>query len=277
MDYNDVYNRLFMTTRQAGIIAKRMQKGILNEGKAVAVIDGEDAYHKAMREAKTSVDEMVQEMLLHALLPEYQHIVTLDVEEDTPSQQYFSCDDNINTLVIDPIDGTLDYLNQLDTYSICSALIHQGDIKVAIVYFPQRDMLYGYAQGMGTRIYQQLSMDISGKPLDYEPLSQVPDIIYKNSRVDAAVLRLCSGSHLIDDSFQHLGCPDAIAMAMRGEALAYVSKMRNIRDILLGAILSKMPHGHAYDFQGQKASWASHGRQDEIVFSIYPANMIFSE
>ena len=80
---------------------------------------------------------------------------------------------------------------------------------------------------------------------------------------------------VVDDSEQELGCPDAILACMRGEGLAYFSDTRNIRDILLGAILSKLENGHAYDYAGNAARWASHGRQKEIVFSIFEKNQIF--
>ena len=141
MDYQEIYERLFIASKTAGIVADMMQATIINEGKQVETVDGEDERHKRMREAKTRADEIVQEILLQALLPEYQDVLSLDVEEETGSRTCFSKQDYAYTLVLDPIDGTLDYLHQKDTWSICSAIIHEHDVRLAIIYFPKRDIM----------------------------------------------------------------------------------------------------------------------------------------
>lgn len=273
MDYIDIYKRLFNMSKAAGRVAIMMQDGIVNEGKEVEEIQGEDAYHKAMREAKTKVDEMVQEMLLGSLLPDYRDILTLDVEEDTSSISLYTSKNYDYTLILDPIDGTYDYLHQLDTYSICSAIVHEHDMKLCIVYFPARDILYGYVEGMGVKVYHKpwLCAWDEGEDINFEPHKELPNRIYKNSRVPQYMVNmfLTQGFEVIDDREQNLGCPDAIRECLYGNALAYVSDHRNIRDILLGAILSKYKYGHSYDYQGNPAMWKEHGRQDEIIFSLY--------
>lgn len=273
MDYIDVYKRLFDMSKAAGKVAMMMQKGIVNEGKEVEEIVGEDAYHKAMREAKTKVDEMVQEMLLGSLLPTYKDILTLDVEEDTSSINLYPKKDYMYTLVLDPIDGTYDYLHQFDTYSICSAILHEHDVKVCIVYFPARNKLYGYVEGRGVRVYHEpwLNAWDEGEKASFEPHKKIPKRIYKNSRVPHSMIDmfLKQGFEIIDDSEQRLGCPDAIRECLHGNALAYVCDHRNIRDILLGAILSKCKYGHSYDYHGIDILWNQHGRQEEAIFSLY--------
>ncbi|MGX8850183.1 inositol monophosphatase family protein [Amedibacillus sp. YH-ame10] len=277
--YQELYERLFLVSKQAGVVAKIMQQGILNEGKKVDLLEGEDAHHKAMREAKTKADEIVQEMILTSLLPKYKDILTLDVEEDTESIQLFTKQDYAMTLVLDPIDGTLDYLQQRDTYSICSAILQDQDMKVALVYFPARDEMYSYCDGVGTLFYKKVScMDINdGEELNYIPNEHTPSIIYKNSRLSQDIVQhlIEQGYTVVDDQEHRLGCPDAIYKCMRGEALAYFSDTRNIRDILMGAILGKMKYGHYYTYLGEDAVWESHGRQKEIVFSIYEKEKIF--
>lgn len=274
----EIYRRLFQASRTAGIVANMLQEDIVNEGKKVDIIENEDDYHRRMREAKTKADEIVQEILLQSLLPEYKDMFTLDAEEDTISKQHFKNDDYTYTLVLDPIDGTLDYLFQKDTWSICSAVLHNHDVLLAIVYFPKRDCLYSYVEGKGCRIYHNLAMctEDDGEELDYVS-DKVPALIYKNSRLsDTIVERLKEkGFTVIDDSYHHIGCPDAILECMKGNALAYFSDTRNIRDILLGAILGKMNHGNMYDFSGNSVQWEKCGRQKEIVFSIFSKDEIF--
>lgn len=274
----DVYHRLFQASRLAGVVANMLQENIVNDGKKVDTIEGEDDYHRRMREAKTKADEIVQEILLQSLLPEYQDFFTLDVEEETISKPFFKKNDYEYTLVLDPIDGTLDYISQKDTWSICSAVLHEHDILLAIVYFPKRDCMYSYVKGKGCRIYRNLAMctEDDGEELDYVG-KKIPTLIYKNNRLsDKIVYSLQKkGFTVIDDSYHHLGCPDAILECMKGNALAYFADTRNIRDILLGAILGKMRHGNMYDFSGNPVSWEKCGRQKEIVFSIFSKDEIF--
>lgn len=277
--YKAIYNQLFHVSKCAGIIAKKLQHNIQNEGKDVEFINGENAQHKAMREAKTSVDVMIQEMFLQTLYPDYHDMLSLDVEEVTDMILNYTNMTYETTLVLDPIDGTLDYIHQLDTYSICSAIIQEHDVKVAIVYFPERNVLYAYCEGEGALVYNQVDVQgvCDGQSLNIQPHTDIPNKIYKNSRLSNAMVSglVQQGFDVVDDTQNHLGCPDAIKACMYGDGLAYFSDTRNIRDILLGAILSKMPKGHAYTFQGERASWKSRGRQSEIVFSIYEKEVIF--
>lgn len=278
MNYQNIYERLFTATRTAGIVADMMQATIVNEGKQVDLVEGEDERHLRMREAKTRADEIVQEILLQSLLPEYQDVLSLDVEEETASRTCFTKQDYAYTLVLDPIDGTLDYLHQKDTWSICSAVLHEQDIHLAIVYFPKRDIMYTYVDGQGCRVYQKLRQCTmrDGEALSVQ-CDKTPAVVYKNSRLSQDIVQQLRerGFQVRDDSEQELGCPDAILACMKGEALAYFSDTRNIRDILLGAVLSKLENGHAYDFSGNAARWNTHGRQKEIVFSIFEKNKIF--
>lgn len=280
MNYLDIYKILFDTSKQAGIVADMMQEGIFNEGKTVELREDEDLYSKEMREAKTKIDEIVQEMILTALYPKYKGDLSLDVEEDTQSMHKFMNHKDVNTFILDPIDGTLPYIQQKDHYSICSAVFHNHDIKVAIVYFPARDILFGYCENFGPFVYHDVKYIRwdEGIELNYLPKVIKPNIIYKNNRLSKTIVQrlLHSGYQVIDDREHHLGCPDAILACMRGDALAYISDYRNIRDILVGAILSKMKNGKAYNYKGEYIKWEMRGRQKEAVFSIYGINDLFN-
>lgn len=273
MKYKVMYKQLFHITKLAGIVTKYLQSGIQNEGKQVDDRAEEDAYHKAMRQAKTKVDVMVQEMFLQQLYPMYGEDLSLDVEEDSESVQRYHNTSYEYTLVLDPIDGTLDYIQQMDTYSICCAILHQQDVKVAIVYFPARDELYGYYEGAPTMYYKGLTALTyeQGTALDFEQKQPKPSCIYINSRVASYLLQTLEekGYSIIDESYQRLGCPDAILKCMKGEALAYYADTSNVRDILLGVILSKMKHGYCFQFDGSNVAWVKKGRQKDVIFSIY--------
>ena len=60
---------------------------------------------------------------------------------------------------------------------------------------------------------------------------------------------------------------------MRKEALAYLSDTRNIRDILLGAILSKCKNGAVLDLHGDDVRWPAKGRLPFGIFTRFPNEM----
>lgn len=264
-----ICQRLFEASLQAGVVALAMQKDIVNEGKAVEPQEGEDVHHLAMRQAKTKVDVMVQDMLLSAL----RHVrdeLKLDVEEESEYLGLFPNEKAEYSLIIDPIDGTLDYLHQKDTYSICSALIRDGDMKAVVVYFPKQDMLYCYEPQLGARYFScaHLCSWEDGTRIVFE--GDGNHLVYKNDRVKEKLIKRFedNGCEVLDDRISN--CPKALLACMKKEALCYLCDTRNIRDILMGAILSKCKDGAILDEMGETVTWPSCGRIPFGIFTRFP-------
>ena len=75
MDVHTIEPILFQTVKAAGVVARNLQANIQNEGKTIEREERESDAHFAMREAKTKVDELVQEMLLQSVYPvSYTHL-----------------------------------------------------------------------------------------------------------------------------------------------------------------------------------------------------------
>lgn len=269
MDETLICRQLYEASIQAGVVALAMQKDIINEGKEVKLMEGEDAHHLAMRQAKTKVDVMVQDMLLSAVR-NVRNELMLDVEEESEYLDLFPEKTAAYSLIIDPIDGTLDYLCQKDTYSICSALIKDGDIKAVVVYFPKRDTLYCYEPQLGARCFSHAHTSSweDGIRIEYE--GDGNQLVYKNDRVNETILKVFeeSGCEIKDDRISN--CPEALLACMKKEALCYLSDTRNIRDILMGAILSKCKDGAILDAAGEHITWPSHGRLPFGIFTCFP-------
>ena len=269
MEYSNICKKLYEASIQAGVVALAMQKDITNEGKIVEQEEGEDADHLAMRQAKTKVDVMVQDMLLTALR-EYREELFLDVEEESECLSWYSKEHKAHTLIMDPIDGTLEYLRQKDTYSICSALISKGDLKVAVVYFPSRNILYCYEPAMGARFFDQAQLSSWDQGKAIANGGEGKKVVYKNDRVDQDLVDIftSAGYKVMDD--RTCNCPEALIHCMNKEALCYLCDHRNIRDILMGAILSKSEGGALLDSHGNEVEWPSHGRLPFGIFTRFP-------
>ncbi|WP_078500750.1 inositol monophosphatase family protein [Paenibacillus selenitireducens] len=55
--------------------------------------------------------------------------------------------------IVDPIDGTTNYVHGLPLYSVSIALAHKGEIIVGVIYDPSRDELYVAEKGKGAYVH----------------------------------------------------------------------------------------------------------------------------
>lgn len=53
--------------------------------------------------------------------------------------------------LIDPLDGTMNYLHGLPIYSVSLALLHLGELQLGVVYDPSRGELFAAERGGGAR------------------------------------------------------------------------------------------------------------------------------
>jgi fructose-1,6-bisphosphatase/inositol monophosphatase family enzyme len=134
--------------------------------------------------ALTSVDLAAQDVilqLLHAALPE----VAVDAEEDTDTLQLFPpAEQDRPLVVVDPIDGTLNYARGSKDYAVMGALIHDGIYRAAVVHFPAWQQLYWARRRRGC--WQQIKDDharqihLEGSPPKILVASSVPKSRYSN-------------------------------------------------------------------------------------------------
>lgn len=57
--------------------------------------------------------------------------------------------------VIDPLDGTVNYVHGFPVYCVSIALEYDGDIVAGVVYDPERDELFSAGTGMGAHLNKQ--------------------------------------------------------------------------------------------------------------------------
>jgi len=109
--------------------------------------------------ALTAVDLVAQDIvlhLLHAALPE----VAIDAEEETETVQLFPpVEDGRPLVVLDPIDGTLNYARGSQNYAVMAGLINEGAYEAAVVHFPAWRQLFWARRHHGC--WQQLDVDDS--------------------------------------------------------------------------------------------------------------------
>jgi fructose-1,6-bisphosphatase/inositol monophosphatase family enzyme len=103
------------------------------------------------KQALTEADCVSQEILLCGLRERFPWI-ELDAEEDTPGVQVFAANRSEYRAIIDPIDGTLHYLDRDGVYAILVGLEQHGRVEASLVALPESDLLIRAVRGQGAEI-----------------------------------------------------------------------------------------------------------------------------
>jgi myo-inositol-1(or 4)-monophosphatase len=93
----------------------------------------------------TEVDRAAEEAIIHTLLEAYPGHGILAEE----SGRIHGARHSEYTWIIDPLDGTTNFLHGLPVYAVSIALAHRGTVQQAVVYDPTRNDLFFASKGRG--------------------------------------------------------------------------------------------------------------------------------
>ncbi|MBW8307646.1 MAG: inositol monophosphatase, partial [Thiobacillus sp.] len=103
---------------------------------------------KQDRDYVTEVDQMAERAIIETLLDAYPNHGILAEESGTADAK----NGEDYQWIIDPLDGTTNFLHGLQQYSISIALKHKGQITQAVVYDPARNELFTASRGRGAML-----------------------------------------------------------------------------------------------------------------------------
>ena len=198
---------------------------------------------KAQNDFVTHVDQASEKMIIETLHKAY------------PDHAFFGEEggrmgENNTTWVIDPLDGTTNFIHGFPHFCISIAAVHKDRVEHGVIYDPLRDELFTATRGEGARLNDK-RLRVSERPHLAESLLgtgfPVGDMRYLS-----AYLQL----------FTKL-CPEAAGIRRAGSAaldLAYVACGRldafwecNLKpwDIAAGGLMIREAGGLTTDFGGQ--------------------------
>ena len=104
----------------------------------------------ASEEAVTEADRESQRFIVTGLRRRYPHDGVVGEESETGSSITFECSDPMGRVwVIDPIDGTNNFIAGLGAFAVCIGLLERGSPVLGVVYDVTRDFMYTAAAGEG--------------------------------------------------------------------------------------------------------------------------------
>lgn len=134
IDLPEAFVEIFrLAALQAGCVARRLQDEISLHHKK-----GDSDESTALTAADLAAQDVILTLFHHSL----PHIA-VDAEEDTPLVKLFPAEDGVRPLVIiDPVDGTLNYSRGSEEYAVMAALCLEGVYRASVVLLPARDTIY---------------------------------------------------------------------------------------------------------------------------------------
>lgn len=187
---------------------------------------------------KTSEVKLVEG--LSQILPQAGFIV----EENTRSERH-----EFNWIV-DPLDGTTNFVHGIPCYAISIGLEHQGTIVCGVVYEVSRDECF-YAWKNGGAYLNGVNIQVSERKTLSESLIATGFPIYNFSRLDAYIATL---TYLMKHThgIRRIGAAAAdLCYLACGRVDAFFEYNLNAWDVAAGAIIVQEAGGFITDFEGE--------------------------
>jgi myo-inositol-1(or 4)-monophosphatase len=120
--------------------AARRAGGIINRG--AQELDLVTVQRKAHNDFVSEVDRAAEQAIIEVLTRAYPDHQILAEESGASGDSEF-------VWIIDPLDGTTNFLHGFPQYSVSIALSHRGILKQAVIYDPTRNDLFTATRGSG--------------------------------------------------------------------------------------------------------------------------------
>lgn len=148
--------------------------------------------------------------------------------------------------VIDPIDGTKDYLRQLPYWCTLLALLKDGRPIIAVAYFPPYDELFVAEKAKGATCSGNKVKISETKELRLAYITHTSPSHFADHGKTEELVKLCQ---TVQSPRNFSG--DNLRLLFKGEIDAYIAGKGDIHDFAAPALLVEEAGGKFSDFDGQ--------------------------
>ncbi len=203
--------------------------------------------HKGPNDFVSEVDHAAEQAIIDVLKQAYPDHAIL-AEESGPSANLH--DENENVWIIDPLDGTTNFIHGFPQYAVSIALQQRGQITQAVIFDPTRNELFTATKGVGAFLNEKrirvakrdkLADALVGTGFPYSDLSGLDEYLkmFKLMTEKTAGLRR-PGSAALD-----------LAYVAAGRLDGFFEKKLKPWDMAAGALLVSEAGGIVSDFTGE--------------------------
>ena len=232
MDYNAL-------SLQVADIARRAGQFIRQEA---ATFDLASVEHKGLHDMVSYVDQQTEKQLvdeLHALLPEAGFITEEGTEAKARTEEY--------NWIIDPLDGTTNFIHGLPAYCVSVALMHRTELVVGVVYEVNQDECFRAALGGGA-FCNEKPIHVSAAADLHQSLVATGFPYYSFDKLDA-YLKIMGAFMQSTHGVRRVGSAALdLAYVAAGRFEAYFEFNINSYDVAAGILLVREAGGHVTQF-----------------------------
>lgn len=201
--------------------------------------------HKGFNDLVSYVDKEAERLLvdqLHVIFPEAGFIT----EEGTNTTQ-----GEVYNWVIDPLDGTTNFVHGLPTFAVCIGLLEQDEVVLGVVYEVNRKETF-YAYKGGGAFCNGTPLQVSAAPTLAASLISAGfpynrlDLIDRYLRIKKSLMEKTHGLRQLGSAAVDL------CYVAAGRTEAYFEYNLNSYDVAAGVILVQEAGGMVTDFGGGK-------------------------
>ena len=184
---------------------------------------------------------------------EVNNILTRKIKDITPSVTIISEETSVNKLkenlktfwLIDPIDGTSEYINNKDEFTLNAALIIDNKPEIGVINAPAKNRLfYAYGPGLSFELKNKKEIQLNCKKLTNQ--GEVKAVSYSNN-LKPEILELHKKFKVTECNKMKSSLKFCVIAA--GEYDLYVAEPRASEwDIAAGHAILKNAGGEIYDF-----------------------------
>lgn len=234
-EWNQIYNQAINWTKEAGqYIKSEMVKSFHISTKA--------HQHDLVTDVDKGVERFFQKKLMDSF-PSHR----LMGEEGTAQHIH---DLNGTVWILDPIDGTVNFVHQESYFAVSVGIYHEGIGKIGIVYDVMHDEMFTALQGEGAYLNDRKLKPLDKVNMEESILSFNAGWMFKDRRLEKLVensrgLRSYGAASL------------EMAYVAAGRLDAYISFNLAPWDMAAGAVLIKEVGGKATNYRGDRLTFLS--------------------
>jgi myo-inositol-1(or 4)-monophosphatase len=211
-------------------------------------IDRITVTEKQQNDFVTDVDQAAEQAIIETLLKAYPGHAILG-EESGPSKNLN--DESEFAWIIDPIDGTTNFMHGYPNYCVSIALQQRGVITQAVIYDPVRNDLFTATKGAGAYLNEKRirvrNHDRIGKALLASGHGAGPRAVAEYLKMYEVMAERCHGIRSAGSAALEL------ANVAAGRSDGFYEKGLKIWDIAAGSLLVTEAGGIVGEFSGESA------------------------
>ncbi|HLV29200.1 MAG TPA: inositol monophosphatase family protein [Burkholderiaceae bacterium] len=220
---------------------------------------------KGPKDYVTEVDRAAEEAIIDVLRTAYPTHAFLGEETGSqPGSEGSGGEAPEFQWIIDPIDGTTNFIHGLPLYAISIALQQRGQVTQAVVYDPSRNELFTASRGSGAFLNDR-RIRVSGQTRYHEALlaAHLGKAVVDTQSPFAAMLGECTAVRRLGSTVLDL------AYVAAGRLDGYCGVGLKPWDIAAGGLLVLEAGGLISDFEGEQ-QWMKTGRVIAATPKIFP-------